>query len=31
VRAGVDRLLTLDHADFLALVQDGLVVDCPVH
>ena len=31
IRAGVERLLTLNRGDFEALVPEGIVVDCPVH
>ena len=31
IRAGVERLLTLNRSDFEALVPEGIVVDCPVH
>ena len=30
VRAGVDRLLTLNRRDFEALVPDSIAVECPV-
>jgi predicted nucleic acid-binding protein len=30
VRAGADRVLTLNRRDFEALVPDGVVVDCPL-
>ena len=30
VRAGVDRLLTLDRGDFESLVPRGIIVDCPI-
>jgi len=30
VRAGVDRLLTLDRGGFESLVPRGIIVDCPI-